>query len=144
MILHQTALTADFIQNLLSQVAGHIYGWFAEDFVVVANKLIHLQQERYVVINQQCTALSLIASLLAAVFSLPITIMQKIGGALFVVVSIQIENIIRIIFLFNEIKKTDNLFDFYHLYLWQFINFVFALLIFALIVRMFKVKRHYA
>ena len=46
------------------------------------------------------------------------------------IILIQFENIIRITHLFYEIKEPVNNFEIYHLYIWQLVNFLFALTVF--------------
>jgi len=130
---HQTPALANVFQSTLADIVGNFYRLISNKIIVDNNLLIHSETGRYVVVDSQCTGLSLIATLLAGIFSLSHSIKYKLLMAISAIIFIQLENIIRITHLFHEIKDPINNFDIYHLYIWQLVNFIFALAIFYLL-----------
>jgi exosortase/archaeosortase family protein len=127
---HQTPALASYFQNSLADIVGTFYRFFSNAIIIDNNLLIHEDTGRYVVVDTQCTGLSLIATFLAGVFALPYSIKNKSIMALSAVMLIQLENILRITHLFYEMKEPINNFEIYHLYIWQLVNFLFALALF--------------
>lgn len=60
--------------------------------------------------------------------------------SIFTVLVIQTLNILRISHLFFEIKHPVNYFEIYHLYVWQLVNFIFAIGVFYLLYNYFCKK----
>jgi len=127
---HQSPILASYFQSSLADVVGTLYTFISNEIIIDNNLLIHPETGRYVVIDSQCTGLALIATFWAGVFSLSYSIKNKIFMALIAVILIQLENLLRITRLFHEIKNPINNFEIYHLYIWQLINFIFALALF--------------
>ncbi|NQZ82420.1 MAG: archaeosortase/exosortase family protein [Colwellia sp.] len=127
---HQTPILANAFQNSLADIVGNFYRIISNNIIVDNNLLIHPDTGRYVVVDSQCTGLSLVATLLAGIFSLFHSIKNKLLMAVSAIILIQFENIIRITHLFYEIKEPVNNFEIYHLYIWQLVNFLFALTVF--------------
>ncbi|WP_076419556.1 hypothetical protein [Colwellia sp. UCD-KL20] len=130
--IDESTRLAFFIQSYLAEAAGYLGHFFLDNVSVIDNKLIHADTQRFVIVDHKCTALSLIATLWAAIFALQYRWSLKILMAISACILIQIENIIRIVHLFNEIKYPINQFELYHLYIWQLVNFVSALALFFL------------
>ena len=61
--------------------------------------------------------------------------------SLIAIVAIQALNILRISHLFFEIKHPINHFEIYHLYVWQFINFVSSMGVFYLLQQHFLKRK---
>ena len=118
------------IQNQITQWVAQFYNLFFQPIKFDNNILLHPETGRYLVVDQQCTALTLCASLAAAIMAMPAKVVKNILFALMAIVLIQLENILRISHLIYEIRTTNNQFDFFHLYFWQSINFLFALCVF--------------
>jgi len=119
-------------QHGLAEFAGYIGHFFLENITVFENKLIYMDSLRFVVVDNKCTALSLIATLWSGIFALRFKWALKLGMAVGTAILIQLENTIRIIHLYHEIKHPINQFEYYHLYVWQGINFLTAVLVFIL------------
>ena len=83
----------------------------------------------------------LIASVSAVIMALNQPISNKIYMLIVVVLILHVENILRITHLMYEIKEENNDFDFYHLYIWQIINFVTALLVIVGVERLLGSKK---
>ena len=129
-LISQAPEITDVIENTLAQWSSSLYRLAVGPMLTEGNRLIHLESGRYVIVDSQCTALSLSATLMAAMFSLPYQWRDKVFAAFLAVSLIQIENIIRITCLFYEVKQPVNNFHLFHLYIWQLINFIVALIIF--------------
>lgn len=128
------------IENNITEITASIISPFYSNTLVNNNKLIHDDSNRYVVVDKECTALALVATLIASIFSLPYSISKKLLMAFCATILIQIENVIRIVHLYYEVKQPINQFAFYHLYVWQIINFFSAIGIFFLLDWFFKNK----
>lgn len=139
-VIHSTPELSTSIETAIAELTRLTYSLIFEPIIRENNHIIHISSNRYLVVDHQCTALALCATLTAALLALPHKWTIRIAAAVIAVLLIQIENIIRIVFLMYEIKSPINNFDFYHLYIWQFINFCFALLVFYLC---FKYTNHY-
>ena len=136
-MIHQNDALTKLVQEGLTSWVEKIYLLFSEHISIQGNHLIHPESQRYLVVDSQCTALSLIATLIAAIWAMPHKAVTKLIMTILATVLIQIENIVRILHLFNEISQPDNHFDFYHLYVWQFINFAYALVILYYLHKLF-------
>ena len=55
--------------------------------------------------------------------------------------SLSIENVIRIAHLFFEIRLPNNNFEFYHLYVWQIVNFITGLVVLLFLEKKFNNNR---
>jgi exosortase/archaeosortase family protein len=127
---HQTPTLANYFQSSLADIVGNFYTFFSNKIIIDNNLLIHADTGRYVVVDSQCTGLSLIATFVAGIFSLGYSIKNKLIMVISAVILIQLENILRITHLFYEMKEPINNFEIYHLYIWQLVNFIFALALF--------------
>jgi len=114
------------IQHSIAVFAGNIYHLYSDNWLAVGNILIHTDSHLFVMIGQQCTGLSLTATLLAAVLSLPNSFKSKFIVAVAIIVLIQFENTLRIAHLFFLVSQENNSFNFYHFYVWQAVNFLTA------------------
>jgi len=139
--LHHHAFLSELLLNSLAQLAEKFCALFTNNILLDANKLIHADTSRYIIIDQQCSGLTLIATLLAAFCSLPIKKSEKLAMSLIAIVAIQALNILRISHLFFEIKHPINHFEIYHLYVWQFINFVSSMGVFYLLQQHFLKRK---
>ncbi|WP_281560336.1 hypothetical protein [Thalassomonas sp. RHCl1] len=136
----QLPVIAAAIEQAIATCAGEIYRLFFGDIVIAANRLSHEGSGAYVVVDQQCTALALVATVWAGIFSLSHRWQKKIMMALIAMVIIQLENAFRIMHLYYEIGKVVNQFEFYHLYFWQVINFLTAISVFFFLDKAFQKK----
>jgi len=128
--IENTTVIENAIEHGIAKISGFIYNFYSSQWFVEGNKMIHSDSSRFILVNRACTALSLMATLIAAFFSLTLSWKKKVILAIFAVLLIQIVNIFRITHLFYVVRQVDNHFVFFHLYFWQFINFISALLIF--------------
>ncbi len=131
---------ANSIQSTLASVVIWFYSLFSNGATSDGNIIKHVETGRFLVIDQYCTGFTLVATLVAGLMALHISWTNKFFAAIIAILFIQFENIFRITHLFYEIKQPINNFEIYHLYIWQGINFITALLTFYIIVRLFKQK----
>ncbi|GAA6206224.1 MULTISPECIES: archaeosortase/exosortase family protein [Thalassotalea] len=127
--VHRDLWLSQTIQHALSNSVAYLYQLIAEPIIVDGNLLKHTNSTRFLIVDNECTGLMLIASVSAVVLALNQPIYNKICMLIVAVLVLHVENILRIIHLMYEIKEENNDFDFYHLYIWQIINFVTALLV---------------
>ncbi|WDD99375.1 hypothetical protein [Thalassomonas actiniarum] len=133
-------MIAAAIEQAIATFSGELYRLFFGDILIAANRLSHEGSGAYVVVDQQCTALALVATVWAGIFSLPHAWKKKIMMAFIAMVIIQLENAFRIMHLYYEIGKMVNRFEFYHLYFWQLINFLTAISVFFFLDKVFQKK----
>ncbi|WDE05128.1 exosortase/archaeosortase family protein [Thalassomonas viridans] len=128
------------VELAIAGFAGEFYRLFFGDILISANQLIHEGSGAYVVVDQECTALALVATVWAGIFSLSHSLKKKIMMAIIAIAVIQLENAFRIMHLYYEIGKVINRFEFYHLYVWQLINFITAVCVFFFLDKAFQKK----
>jgi exosortase/archaeosortase family protein len=135
--IHQHKGLASFVQYSLADWVTDIYRYFFTGITVNGNVII-VNSERYLIIDNECTALMLSASVASAIFALNYSLLSRIFSIVISLLLIQFENILRILHLIFEIQKPDNLFNFYHLYIWQGINFLTAVVVILIAEQMMK------
>mgnify|MGYP001954885579 CR=1 FL=1 len=128
-ILQTFPITAQFIQVTIAQVSAWFYSYFDVNVAVAENRIIHTISNRYVIVDNSCTGFMLLASVCALIVAVVKPFKLKIMMIFSAFLILQFENIIRICHLFYEIQKPNNAFDFYHLYVWQCLNFITALIV---------------
>ena len=133
--LNSVPEVAMLIQVTLTQLAGLFSSIFSNDLIIKGNMMIHQSSERFVVVDEQCTGLALTATLFAAVMALSMKKLNKVLALIAIFIALQAFNILRISHLFYEVKTISNNFDFYHLYVWQLLNFIFSLTIFYVLLK---------
>ena len=126
--IHQHKGLSSFVQYSLADSVTDIYRYFFTGITVNGNVIV-VNSERYLIIDNECTALMLSASVASAIFALNYSLLSRICSIVLSLLLIQCENILRILHLIFEIQKPDNLFNFYHLYVWQGINFLTAVVV---------------
>ncbi|WDE12162.1 exosortase/archaeosortase family protein [Thalassomonas haliotis] len=128
------------IEQAIAAFAGECYRLFFGNVLISANRLSHEGSGAYVVVDQACTALTLVATVWAGIFSLRHVWKKKIMMAFIAVIIIQLENAFRIMHLYYEIGQMVNHFEFYHLYFWQLVNFLTAICVFFFLDKVFQEK----
>ena len=138
--LHSSTEISNIVQNALTQVVAVIHTILGTKIIVQGNMLIHQHTLQYVVVDNECTGLMLLASVCAAIIGLAHSVINTLKMIILAVIILQTENIIRIAHLFVVIKQSSDNFEFYHLYFWQIINFITGLTIFFILERTFNKK----
>ncbi len=129
-------------QVLLANIVAFLSAYFDSSVMVENNQVINSISLRYIVINEECTGFSLIATLSALFFALPIRWFRKLMTFCCIFVLIEVENIARIMHLFYLVETQSPYFDFYHLYFWQGLNFIYALIIFFILLFFMKKEKN--
>jgi exosortase/archaeosortase family protein len=138
--IHSSAETSSLLQQFLTEVVAWLHGVFGTELIVKGNILIHQHTLQFVVIDNECTGLMLVASVCAAIIGLARTLQNTLKMVVIAVIILQAENIIRIAHLFFEIGQADNNFEFYHIYVWQVVNFITGLVVFFVLEKTFNKK----
>ena len=87
-------------------------------------------------IQPGCNGVEAMICLTAAIIAFPATWKQKAVGLFFGFIAIQLLNIVRIISLFYLLQWNKEWFEWAHLYLWQALIILDALIVFIIWVRM--------
>lgn len=93
-----------------------------------------------VAIKPGCNGVEAIIVLTAAIFAFPAPWKNKLYGLLFGFIAIQALNIVRIISLFYLLQWDKEWFDWAHLYIWQALIILDALVIFVIWIRTLPTK----
>lgn len=139
--IHYNAEMATLFQNSLTQIVASIYNNFFTPVAINNNRLIQSDTGQFLIVDNECTALMLSASVAAAIFATQYSFYLRMQSTLFSLKIIQSQNILRILHLVFESQTVDNSFDFYHLYFWQLINFLTALCVIFFADRYMKKKQ---
>ncbi|MFK8011223.1 MAG: exosortase H [Marinicellaceae bacterium] len=122
--------------GILAQVSTFIMQLFDSD--VVANGVIISSKSNTsnaVKIAAGCNGVEAVIILFAAIFAFPSKFEHKIYGFIIGFFGIQILNVVRIISLYYLLQWDKNWFDWFHLYLWQALIILDALVLWLLWLR---------
>lgn len=139
--LQSTPHFSNYIQGVITNVVGFSYNMIDSSVVIDNNLLMHRDSPHFLIVDNSCTGLMLLASVFAAILAFENSWQVKIKMIVVSALILQCENIIRIMHLLYVIKYDNNAFDFYHLYVWQTINFVTALIVLFALDKCFMGKR---
>lgn len=129
-----------FIQSTIANAAGYIYRLFDSSIVIDGNLLIHQAPYGFLIVDNSCTGLMLLASVCAAVIAFDHKWQSKIKMLIIAIVILQSENIFRIAHLLYIVKNNSDAFEIFHLYIWQGVNFATALIVIFSLDKKFKGK----
>ena len=122
--------------SLLATVSSFIMQSFDADVmsqgVIISSKS---NSANAVKIAAGCNGVEAVIILFAAIFAFPSKFMHKIYGFVLGFFGIQILNVVRIISLYYLLQWDKNWFDWFHLYLWQALIILDALVIWLLWLR---------
>ncbi len=134
--LRLAALQHDFlilqVEHLLAWSAGQLYGLILGPWTLSGNILIHVDVGRFVIVGEPCTGLSLTIGMMAAIAALPAPVVMRLLAMIAAVVCMQLFNCVRIAHLFYLVLGDREVFEFYHLYLWQAANMVLMMAVLAM------------
>lgn len=149
-ILFIVLLLGLFWAYVLKPVEVHFVDPFTGAVAWVSTQLIHLFDDNVtsqgkmlqstlngfaVSIERGCNGMEAVIILFAAVFAFPASLLQKLAGFAIGFVAIQALNIVRIISLFYLGQWSQVWFDWFHLYLWQALIILDALVVWLLWLR---------
>jgi exosortase/archaeosortase family protein len=136
--LHSSSYFSQLIQESIASCVGFFYSMVEPSIVNNSNLLIHQDSPNFLIVDNSCTGLMLIASVSSAIIAFDYAWQVKIKMVIIGVLVLQCENIIRIMHLLYIVKQDNDNFDFFHLYVWQTINFVTALIVIVSLDKFFK------
>lgn len=121
--------------NLLAEISGWLIALFDSN-VEIYGKVIRSSVNHFAVsIEPGCNGVEAMIVLLAAILAFPAPIIYKIKGLAAGFLAIQGINLVRVISLFYLGQWSQELFDWAHLYIWQALIMLDALLVFLIWIR---------
>ena len=121
--------------NFLADISGWLMS-FADDNVLTAGKVISSKTSGFAVsIEPGCNGVEAMIVLLSAILAFPAPWLYKLKGLFWGFVAIQGINLLRIISLFYLGQFSKELFDWAHLYIWQALIMLDALVVFLIWIR---------
>lgn len=130
----QTAIILPWT-NLLADVSGWLMTAFDPN-VATAGKVVRSTVNGFAVsIEPGCNGVEAMIVLLAAILAFPAPFLYKLTGLLWGFIAIQGMNLLRIISLFYLGQWSQELFDWAHLYIWQALIMLDALIVFLVWIR---------
>lgn len=122
-----------------TDIIAHVSAWIVQlfDQRVAAQGIVirSLTNGAAVAIQPGCNGVEAVICLSAAILAFPAPWLHKVMGLLIGSVAIQVLNIIRIITLFYLLQWDKTVFEWAHLYLWQALIILDAMIIFILWLR---------
>ncbi len=131
------------MESLIAAKVGDTSSLFSDPISVQGNQLIDEATRRFLIVDQKCTGFALIATLSALLLSLPNTLLRKLLSVIVIIVLLQLENLIRINHLHHILVTKEASFHYDHFYVWQGINFVYAIIVFFTTYYMFYSNSRY-
>ncbi|MCI2282723.1 archaeosortase/exosortase family protein [Colwellia sp. MSW7] len=129
------------IQGSITHAVGLLYSMVDSSIVIDGNLLIHQDSLGFLIVDNSCTGLMLLASVCSAIIAFEHTWHVKVKMILIAIFILQCENIVRIAHLLYVVKNQNSAFDMFHLYIWQAINFATALVVILGLDKKFKGNR---
>lgn len=121
--------------SILADISGWLMSFF-DGNVLTAGKVISSKSNGFAVsIEPGCNGVEAMIVLLAAILAFPAPILYKLKGLFWGFVAIQGMNLVRIISLFYLGQLSKELFDWAHLYIWQALIMLDALVVFLVWIR---------
>lgn len=130
----------DPFNSVLAWLAAHSIGLFGGDAIANGKQLSSPSAGVGVVIERVCNGIEAVIILVSAIVAFPAPWKNKVFGVLLGVVAIQALNLLRIISLFYLQQWNRAWFDWFHLYLWQALIVLDALVVFLLWLRSLPVR----
>ena len=121
--------------SLLAEISGWLMTFF-DGNVEILGKVIRSTSNNFAVsIEPGCNGVEAMIVLLAAIIAFPAPAVYKIKGLIIGFFAIQGINLVRVISLFYLGQWSQDLFDWAHLYVWQALIMLDALLVFLIWIR---------
>ena len=115
--------------GFLATFSAAIMQLFDADVISQADVIRSKSTATAVQIAAGCNGVEAVIILFAAIFAFPSNFKHKIIGFIFGFFAIQILNVVRIISLYYLLQWDRNWFDWFHLYLWQALIILDALIV---------------
>lgn len=121
--------------SLLADLSGWLMSAF-DQHVATSGKVVRSTLNGFAVsIEPGCNGVEAMMVLLAAILAFPAPLLYKLQGLLWGFIAIQGMNLLRIISLFYLGQWSQTLFDWAHLYVWQALIMLDALIAFLIWIR---------
>lgn len=121
--------------GLIATVSASITQFFDSSVISSGITLRSATTGTAVSIQPGCNGVEAMICLTAAIFAFPAPFINKLYGLFFGFIAIQLLNIVRIISLFYLLQWDKDWFEWAHLYLWQALIILDALIVFIIWVR---------
>lgn len=128
------AVVAPLTRSLVVICAG-LMNLFGADVTANGDVLAFAGTAAAVSVQNGCNAIEVCVLLAAAILAWPARIGAKLIGVAACVASVQAINLARIISLLYLVRDAPDLFEFFHLYVWEAMILLEAVLVFAFWVR---------
>ncbi len=119
----------------IAKVCVWLVSMFDSDAVCFGKVMQSTRNGFAVSIERGCNGVEALIILFAALFAFPSTLRQKLIGFAFGFVAIQALNLVRIISLFYIGQYSHTWFEWFHLYLWQALIIIDALVVWLIWLR---------
>ncbi len=119
----------------LAEITAMILQFFDDTVSFQGVVIINNQTREGVSVQPGCNGVEAIIILVAAIIAVPASHLQKLAGIVIGSVAIQSLNIFRLISLFYLVQWNRQWFEWAHLYLWQALIILDALIVFVLWLR---------
>ena len=121
--------------GLLADISGWLMSFF-DGQVLVSGKVVQSTRSGFAVsIESGCNGVEAMIVLLAAMLAFPAPWVYKLKGLLWGFIAVQGMNLLRIVSLFYLGQWSRELFDWAHLYIWQALIMLDALVVFLIWIR---------
>ena len=130
--IYESDLLRAALLNQIAKLAASLYAFFGKQPLLTDNILSHLDNGRYLIINPSCSGVQMTATLIAGLLAFRC---KKLYYYILTIIAVQVLNQLRIVHLFSLIHDDWDRFNFYHLYVWQIFNFIFACSFFSTLLR---------
>lgn len=134
----RTAVIIPFTEQLAA-VSGHLIKAFDEEVVTQGIVVRSTRNQFAVSIEAGCNGVEAMIILLAAIVAFPAPVWHKLLGIVLGALAIQGLNLVRIISLFYLGQWNATAFEWAHLYLWQMLVMLDALIVF--LIWIYKIPR---
>lgn len=127
--IHESSYLSSNLQVLLANLAANLYNLFYEGAYVEGNAIYASGAANFVYVDNECTGLQLLATLISLVCAFKDKLKHKLLWIGIITTLLSIVNIIRISHLFYIAVYYWDLFELFHIYVWQLSNFVVGLVL---------------
>lgn len=128
-VIHESAYLSSNLQVWLANLAAYAYNLFGEGAYVEGNAIYASGAANFVYVDNECTGLQLLATLISLVCTFRDDLKYKLLWIGIITMLLFSINIIRISHLFYVAVYSWDLFELFHIYIWQLSNFVVGLIL---------------
>lgn len=125
--IHQSTYLSSNLQVLLANLAASVYNLIGEGAYVEGNAIYASGAANFVYVDNECTGLQLLATLISLVCAFKDDLKHKLLWIGIIAILLIVINIIRISHLFYIAVYSWDFFELFHIYVWQISNFIVGL-----------------